>query len=78
MLSTSSVNLLASSASRAACSITRATPPRSSGFRSALRRHGADQPGDHQLARRRPIHVVVEVGQHLEVLPAIGIDDTSM
>jgi hypothetical protein len=36
MLSTSSVSLPASSARRAACSITRATPPRSSGSRPAL------------------------------------------
>ena len=73
MLSTSSVSLLASSASRAACSITRATPPRSSGRSPALAAIEPISPRDHRLARRRTLDIVIEVGQHLEVLRGIRI-----
>ena len=73
--STSSDSLPASSASRAACSISRADGRRDrTGCSPSRLAIEADQTGVGTLRSRRAVDVVLEIGQHLEVLAEVGVE----
>ena len=67
-------SLTVSSASREACSITRATAPRSRGRSLAFLGHCPEHPGEQESVAVGPVNVFGEIDRHFEQLAEIGIE----